>query len=124
MLVDGDYYGGAVNLAARVAGQARGGQLLVTTHAALAARDLGATVTHVGSVQLHNVSESVDLYDVHVGEGTEAVVIDPVCHMRVPTTGGTAIGLDWAGRRFQFCGLPCVSRFAANPDRYIDRTPT
>jgi class 3 adenylate cyclase len=41
MLVDGDYYGGAVNLAARVAGQARGGQLLVTTHAALAARDLG-----------------------------------------------------------------------------------
>jgi adenylate cyclase len=124
MLVDGDYYGGAVNLAARVAGQARGGQLLVTTHAALAARDLGATVTHVGSVQLHNVSESVDLYDVHIGEGTEAVVIDPVCQMRVPTTGGTAIGLDWAGRRFQFCGLPCVSRFAANPDRYIDRTLT
>ena len=34
MRVDGDYYGGAVNLAARVAGQARAGQLLVTTHAA------------------------------------------------------------------------------------------
>jgi len=124
MLVDGDYYGGAVNLAARVAGQARGGQLLVTTRTALAARDLGATVTHVGSVQLHNVSESVDLYDVHIGDGTEVVVIDPVCQMRVPVTGASAIGLDWAGRRVHFCGLPCVSQFAANPDRYIDRTRT
>jgi adenylate cyclase len=124
MVVDGDYYGGAVNLAARVAGQARGGQLLVTTDVALAARDLGATIMHVGSVQLHNVSESVDLYDVHVGEGTEAVVTDPVCQMRVPTTGSTAIELSWAGRRFHFCGLPCVSRFAANPNRFIEGSAT
>jgi adenylate cyclase len=122
--VDGDYYGGTVNLAARVAGQARGGQLLVTTRAAFAARDLGATITHVGSVELRNVSESVDLYDVRVRHGTETVVTDPVCQMRVPTTGDAAIGLDWAGRRFHFCGLPCVARFAADPDRYLDRTRT
>jgi class 3 adenylate cyclase len=38
VVVDGDYYGGTVNLAARVAGEASGGQLLVTTRAALAAR--------------------------------------------------------------------------------------
>ena len=124
VVADGDYYGAAVNLAARVAAQARGGQLLVTTHVALAARDLGATIMHVGSVHLRNVGEPVDLYDVHVGEGADAVVTDPVCQMRVPSTGGTAIELVWAGRRFHFCGLPCVSRFAANPDRYIDRTPT
>ena len=122
VVVDGDYYGAAVNLAARVAGEGRGGQLLVTTRAALAARDLGAIVTHVGSVQLRNVSESVDLYDVRVGDGTETVVTDPVCHMRVPTTGDAAIGLDWSGRRFHFCGLPCVSRFAADPDRYLQGT--
>ena len=46
--VDGDYYGAAVNLAARVAGEAGGGQLLVTTRVAIAARDLGEIVTHVG----------------------------------------------------------------------------
>ena len=120
--VDGDYYGAAVNLAARVAGKARGGQLLVTTRAAFAARDLGATVTHVGSVQLRNVSESVDIYDVRVDEGTDTVVTDPVCQMRVPTTGDAAIVLDWAGRRFHFCGLPCVARFAADPDIYLNRT--
>jgi adenylate cyclase len=120
--VEGDYYGAAVNLAARVAGEARGGQLLVTSQAAFAARDLGATITHVGSVNLRNVSESVDIYDVRVGDGTEEAVLDPVCQMRVPSTAGSAVVLDWLGRRFHFCGLPCVSRFAADPDRYLDRT--
>jgi adenylate cyclase len=122
VVVDGDYYGAAVNLAARVAGEARGGQLLVTERAAIAARDVGAIITHVGSVELRNVSESVDVYDVRVGEATDTVVTDPVCQMRVPTTGDDAVALDWSGRRYHFCGLPCVARFAANPDRYRDRT--
>jgi class 3 adenylate cyclase/YHS domain-containing protein len=123
MAVDGDYYGASVNLAARVAGQAHGGQLLVTDRVALAARDL-AIITHVGSVHLRNVGEPVDVYDVHIGRETESVAIDPVCHMRVPTTGDAAIALDWSGRRFHFCGLPCVTRFAADPNRYLDPTPT
>jgi adenylate cyclase len=55
---DGDYYGAAVNLAARVANEARGGQLLVTTDIALAATDAGLMTTHVGAVELRNVSES------------------------------------------------------------------
>ena len=121
VVVEGDYYGAAVNLAARVAGQARGGQLLVTTHTANAARDIGATITHLGSVDLRNISESIDVYDVRVGDATDPVVTDPVCQMRVPTTGDAAIALEWAGRRFNFCGLPCVSRFAASPARYLDR---
>jgi adenylate cyclase len=121
VLVEGDYYGAAVNLAARVAGQARGGQLLVTADVAMAAGDLGAVVTHVGSIGLRNVSESIDIYDVRVSDSTQTVVTDPVCQMRVPTTGESAIFLDWSGRRLHFCGLPCVSRFAANPDRYLNR---
>jgi hypothetical protein len=40
----------------------------------------------------------------------------------VPTAGVTVIALDCSGRRFHFCGLPCVSRFAANPNRYVDDT--
>jgi adenylate cyclase len=123
MIVDGDYYGAAVNLAARVAGQARGGQLLVTTAIADAAQEMGATITHVGSVDLRNVSQSVDVYDIRVEDASEAVVTDPVCQMRVPTTGDSAIALEWAGQRFNFCGLPCVSRFTASPDRYLNRTP-
>ena len=122
--VDGDYYGAAVNLAARIAGQARGGQLLVSERVAVAARDLGAMTTHVGALDLRNISDAIDAYDVRVGEGTEPAVTDPVCQMRVPTTGDDAIVLDWSGRRYFFCGLPCLSRFAADPNRYVDRTTT
>src|SRR3954463_15885027 len=42
--VDGDYYGATVNLAARVAAQATGGQLLVTKQTAMAARHPGAAM--------------------------------------------------------------------------------
>jgi adenylate cyclase len=121
VLVERDYYGAAVNLAARVAGQAQGGQLLVTAHVAMAANQLGAIITHVGSISLRNVSETIDVYDVRVSDSDQTAVTDPVCQMRVPTTGDAAIVLDWSGRRFHFCGLPCVSRFAANPDRYLSR---
>jgi class 3 adenylate cyclase/YHS domain-containing protein len=118
---DGDYYGAAVNLAARVAGQARGGQLLVTTHVALAARDLGATITHIGAIPLRNITESIDLYDVRIGDSVEQIAVDPVCQMRVPSTGDAAITLEWSGGRFHFCGLHCVSRFAADPTTFIER---
>ena len=87
----------------------------------MAARDLGTVITHIGSMQLRNVSESVDICDVRVSEGDDTVVTDPVCQMRVPTTPDVAIALNWAGRHFHFCGLPCVSRFAADPDRYLNR---
>jgi adenylate cyclase len=120
VVVDGDYYGAAVNLAARVAGQAHGGQLLVTDHVAIAARDQGAIITHVGSVSLRNVSQLIEVYDVRVSE-TQSAVTDPVCQMRVPATGDSAIVLSWSGRSFHFCGLPCLSRFADHPDRYLDR---
>src|SRR5262245_60487969 len=121
--VDGDYYGAAVNLAARVAGQARGGQLLVTEHVAMAARDVGAITTHVGQLELRNLSEAIDVYDVQVGPAADTPAIDPVCQMRVPTSGEAAIVLDWAGRRLHFCGLPCLARFAAAPDTYLAREP-
>jgi YHS domain-containing protein len=107
-----------VNLAARVAGQARGGELLVTAEVALAARDAGAVVTHLGPVELRNVAAPVDLYRVEVTDTGADTAVDPVCQMRVPVDGPAAVSLAWAGRRVHFCGLPCAARFAAHPDRY------
>ena len=54
---------------------------------------------------------------------TPTATTDPVCQMRVPTTGKSAVFLDWSERRFYFCGLPCVSRFAAAPESYLHRQP-
>jgi YHS domain-containing protein len=41
--------------------------------------------------------------------------------MRVPTIGESALALEWSGRRYYFCGLPCVARFAAAPETYLGR---
>ena len=116
--VDGDYYGASVNLAARVAGEANGGQLLVTEGTADAARLLGATITHVGFTPLRNVATPVDIFEVRASDAQEPVTIDPVCHMRVPAEDDTSPTLKWQGREIRFCGLPCLARFATRPDRY------
>jgi adenylate cyclase len=112
-----DYFGAAVNLAARVAAHAAGGQLLATTDAALAARDTGEVVTHVGAVALRNIAEPVDLYEIEFRPSSD-IAVDPVCAMKVPTTGPSRIVLRHADRDVWFCGLPCVARYAAAPDRY------
>jgi class 3 adenylate cyclase len=119
--VDGDYYGAAVNLASRVAGYARPGQLIVTGEIAHAAQQLGSVITHLGTPALRNVSESIDLWEVRLDVETVATTIDPVCQMRVSTTDANAVTLEWEGRRLHFCGLPCVSRFAATPSTYLPR---
>jgi class 3 adenylate cyclase/YHS domain-containing protein len=116
--VEGDYYGAAVNLASRVAGHAAAGQLLVTGVVAHAAQELGSVITHVGTPALRNISEPIDLWEVRVATETLDAVTDVVCQMRVSTTDASAITLEWNGRRHHFCGLPCVSRFAASPSTY------
>ena len=119
--VEGDFYGAAVNLASRVAGCARPGQLLVTSELAFAAQQLGATITHLGSPELRNITEPLDVWEVGVDVASEETAIDIVCQMRVPTDAN-AITLDWQGTRRHFCGLPCVARFAASPATYLPRS--
>jgi adenylate cyclase len=112
-----DFFGAAVNLAARVAAHAGGGQFLATTPVAIAARDAGEVVTHVGPVTLRNIAEAVDLYEIDVQHASD-IAVDPVCAMKVPKTGPSVVHLKQGYRDVWFCGLPCVARYAASPDRY------
>ena len=121
--VEGDYYGAAVNLAARVAGSAKPGQLVVTGAVAAAAQQLGAVINHLGTPALRNVSDPIDLWDVRVGAPVDTA-IDVVCQMRVSTTDAHTITLEWNGRFHHFCGLPCVARFADSPSTYAQRPTT
>jgi adenylate cyclase len=114
---EGDYLGAAVNLAARVADYARGGQLLATAAVARAATDAGEVVTHVGPIALRNIAEPVDLYEIELQPGSE-IAVDPVCAMKVPKVGSSVIHLKHGDKDVWFCGLPCVARYAAAPDRY------
>ncbi|HEX5096554.1 MAG TPA: adenylate/guanylate cyclase domain-containing protein [Acidimicrobiia bacterium] len=114
----GDYFGASVNLAARVAAQAGGGQLLATSAVALAARDAGEVVTHVGPTELRNIAAPVDLYEISFHVSAETAV-DPVCAMKVPIGDPATVHIHFGDRDFWFCGLPCVATFASAPERYL-----
>ena len=118
---DGDFVGAAVNLASRVAGVARGGQIVATTEVAVAARSASRVVTYLGPTALRNITGSVDLWEIQVLTTDRPSVFDPVCSMRVPTEGPAAVSLSWGDERAWFCGLTCASRFAAAPQDFTDR---
>jgi xanthine dehydrogenase accessory factor len=48
-----------------------------------------------------------------------AVANDPVCGMEVTVTATTP-SIDHAGERYHFCCPGCASKFAREPDRYLE----
>lgn len=114
----GSYYGAAVNLAARVASQARGWQALGTTIIAEAARRQGIAVEGMGSFSLRNVREPVDLFELRVLAGDHGSVIDPVCRMNFHPERAAG-RLRHAGNDYWFCSLQCVASFARDPQAFV-----
>jgi adenylate cyclase len=79
---DGDYFGATVNLAARVSGQAVGGEVLLTANTAALAGELdGVLYESRGRRQLRNVHEPVELVAAVAADVKAArrMAIDPVC---------------------------------------------
>ncbi|HJT90727.1 MAG TPA: adenylate/guanylate cyclase domain-containing protein [Mycobacterium sp.] len=113
-----DYIGAAVNLAARVTAQAHGGQVLATTLVAQHARDSGYGVIELGSFQLRNVTDPVELFALELGPVGDQMTIDPVCRMQV-ARDEAAGRLRHNDHAYWFCSLECASQFAANPSDYV-----
>jgi class 3 adenylate cyclase len=114
---DGDMFGATVNLAARVAGQASGGQLLATEPVAVAARGADLPVVDLGSFDLRNLRAPVELFQIAVDPELAGATIDPVCRMQV--LRATAVGrLRHDDHEYWFCSLECSAAFASDPDRY------
>lgn len=112
---DGDVFGAAVNLAARVAAEAYPAEVLGTARIADAARAAGIPVADIGEVVLKNVRKAAFLYSVALMLGSGETPIDPVC--RTPIDRRTAAGrLRYAHREFWFCSLTCAAAFASNPE--------
>lgn len=114
---EGDWFGATVNLAARVAAQAHGGQLLVTEPVAEAARAAGLELVDLGEFDLHNVSEPVHLWEIVTAAAHQAAGFDPVCRMRV-LRDRAAGRLRHDGVDYWFCSLDCAGQFATDPQRY------
>ena len=111
---DGDYFGAAVNLAARVSSVATGGEVLLTSTTGALAGDLDDIVYEPrGRHRLRNIREPVELLAaLMVGApGREGLVVDPVCRMVIDPE--RAVGrLTHEGLMHFFCTLECAGQFA------------
>jgi class 3 adenylate cyclase/YHS domain-containing protein len=118
---EGDYFGAAVNLAARVSGVATGGEVLLTGHTAALVPELeGVFYEPRGREALRNVRDPVELFAaVRAGEASEGdFPIDPVCRMAVDPDRAAG-RLMHEGSAYFFCTLTCAGAFARDPERYV-----
>jgi len=116
-----DYFGAAVNLAARVAGYARAGQVLCTSHVADVLRaELGLELTDIGLAHLKNIASPVPLFELCLAAGPLEANIDPVCRMQV-TDVNAASRVVHDGVPYYFCSSQCVTTFLDSPEKYVFR---
>jgi adenylate cyclase len=115
------YFGSSVNIAARTAAQAHGGEILCTRQFvdALAALDSASTVfEHRGLFTLKNLPDPVDLYAIRLTDAGHRYAIDPVCQMQVDTLDAAST-LVLLGRHWWFCSSACAKRFAKQPSAFV-----
>jgi adenylate cyclase len=117
---DGDYFGAAVNLAARVSALASGGEVLVTGATAGLVPNLpGVFYESRGRQQLRNVTEPVEIFAaVRMGETENGrLAVDPVCRMAVDPDRAAG-RLTYRDVAYFFCSLTCAAEFARQPERF------
>jgi adenylate cyclase len=116
----GDWFGAAVNTAARVSGIAGGDEVLVSSATREAVGELeGVEFRHHGARWLKNVNEPVEVYRAaRKDEVAEGLPIDPVCRMAIDP-GQTVGSLTFRGQTYSFCSLECIHRFSKAPERYV-----
>ncbi len=115
------YFGSTVNLAARVAARATGGQILCTKNVAEALSRSGIPdieLEHQGLVSFRNLPQPVDLYEIVLPSCSREYAIDPVCKMQVDTRRAAGI-LHFNNKTYWFCSPSCVERFAKQPSSYV-----
>jgi adenylate cyclase len=120
---EGDWFGATVNLAARVAAEAAGGEVLVTREVREGAGAVeGVQFEARGEARMRNVVTPVPLFAaVRDDRPSEARHIDPVCRM-VVAEGREAGSLRHRDTHYRFCSLDCARLFLQAPDTYADAT--
>jgi adenylate cyclase len=120
---DGDWFGAAVNLAARVGEIAVAGEVLMTAATREAAEQAltGRDVRPRGTRRFKNIGDPVELSALVVEPERSAggLPIDPVCRMAVDPRH--AITMVHRGVSYSLCSKECASRLRALPERYLTR---
>ncbi len=69
----------------------------------------------------HHHHDHAHPHDHHHDEPRADAAIDPVCGMRVDLAASKH-RLDHQGKTYHFCSAGCRTKFAADPDRYLDKS--
>jgi YHS domain-containing protein len=75
-------------------------------------------IEHRRTIQLKNLPQPVDLYEIVLSAVSRKYAIDPVCKMQV-NTAHAAGHLHFNKNTYWFCSLSCVERFAGQPAAYV-----
>lgn len=119
---DGDWFGSAVNVAARVADAAKADEVILTG-ATRAAAGAGLEVRPRGRRHFKNVTEAIDLYALVLDDLPSRRDIDPVCRMTIdPDTAEHHV--SYRGTDYAFCSQRCRDAFVHNPRVYTRRGPS
>ena len=106
---DGDWFGSAVNLAARIADEAQAGQILCS-QATCDALGPAAPLEARGEHTFKNLAAPVALYELVRQQGDRHLPIDPVCRMAVdPERAVETRTRD--GVTYFFCSARCAETF-------------
>jgi adenylate cyclase len=115
---EADYVGATVNVAARVVGEARGHQLVVTDAVRAESRGLeNVEFTFLRRERLKGLPEPVELFVAGSASTSPDRIADPVCGMEVDPERAAA-QLDWQERPYLFCSTRCLQQFVADPEAY------
>ena len=115
------YFGSTVNIAARTAAQAIGGEILCSKGVAenliqLAAP--GIEVQHRGLASLRNLPQPLDICAIVLASASRRYAIDPVCQMQVDARHAAGERhLNWW--TYWFCSTSCAERFSRHPFSYV-----
>lgn len=118
-----DWFGAAVNVAARVADLAGGGEILMTeaTREAAGAAVRSEQLRPRGQRELKHVRDPVDLYVLQPrADASRQLPIDPVCHMTIAPDGCEHRAVH-RGIEYHFCSSACAEAFKQTPGRYTGR---
>ncbi|MBI2709649.1 MAG: YHS domain-containing protein [Actinobacteria bacterium] len=115
---EADYVGATINVAARVAGEARRGELIVSREVRddAAAAEPDVEWVTLGRRVLKGVASPVELFLAEL-PGSQDRFVDPVCGMELE--GSTDVTRVWNGEELVFCSSRCRAIFDADPARYV-----
>ena len=116
---EGRLFGAPINLTARLAAHAIGGQILCTEPIARAIGTAAGVVCRpIGTRRFKNVTRPVAIFEILPwSERRVATVTDPVCRMQVTVDGATAT-IVHEGTTYRFCSAECARLFSEAPGLY------